>query len=279
MRGRALLQPCRKDGFVSRASAGEPIAAHAAGKARGEDARFRRAASPVRPAGSSFAAKVLTYILVGVALLVLVGCRSDMQEQPYYRPLTENDFYADKRSARPLVEGTVSREHLDADTYFYTGKIGNNDGDYLPFPVTTAVLARGQQRFNIYCSPCHGEVGDGDGMVVQRGYKHPPSYHIDRLRKAPIGYFFDVMSNGFGAMPDYREQVPAADRWAIASYIRALQLSQNARPEDVPAGAQIADAPPPGVTIMPRYDTQGSTTAASTPPKPVVPALGSEPKP
>jgi mono/diheme cytochrome c family protein len=203
-----------------------------------------------------------------------------MQDQPYYRPLRENTFYPDKRSARPLVSGTVARGHLDANTYFYTGKIGSNDGDYLPFPVTAQVLARGQQRFNIYCSPCHGEAGDGNGMVVQRGYKHPPSYHIERLRKAPIGYFFDVMSNGFGAMPSYGEQVPPADRWAIASYIRALQLSQNASPSDVAPGQQIADAPPPGVIVSPLYDTQGATTAASTPPKPVVaPAEGGARKP
>jgi mono/diheme cytochrome c family protein len=225
-------------------------------------------------------AKFAAYTLVGVVLLALAGCREDMQNQPYYRPLRENDFYTDKRSARPLVAGTVSREHLDADTYFYTGKVGSNDGDYLPFPVTAAVLARGQQRFNIYCSPCHGEAGDGNGMVVQRGYKHPPSYHIDRLRKAPIGYFFDVMTNGFGAMLDYAEQVPAADRWAIASYIRALQLSQNATPGDVPPGTQIADTPPPGVIVSPPYDTQGATTAASAPPKPAVaPAEGGARKP
>ncbi len=166
----------------------------------------------------------------------------------------------------------MARGHLDADTYFYTGKIGSNDGDYLPFPVTEEVLARGQQRFNIYCSPCHGELGDGNGMIVQRGYKHPPSYHIDRLRKAPIGYFFDVMTNGFGAMPDYSQQVQPADRWAIAAYIRALQLSQHATEADVPAGTQIANTPPPGVILKPPYDTQGATTAASTPPDPGTPA-------
>ena len=116
-------------------------------------------------------------------------------------------------------------------------------------------------------------------MIVQRGFAKPPSYHIDRLRKAPIGYFFDVMTNGFGAMPDYAEQVPTADRWAIASYIRALQLSQNATPSDVAPGQQIADAPPPGVVVSPLYDTQGATTAASTPPKPVVPAEGGARKP
>jgi len=220
------------------------------------------------------------YVLLAAALLLLAGCREDMQNQPYYRPLRENTFYADKRSARPLIAGTVARGHLDADAYFYTGKIGANDGDYLPFPVTAEVLARGQQRFNIYCAPCHSELGDGNGMIVQRGYKHPPSYHSERLRKAPIGYFFDVMTNGFGAMPDYAGPVPAADRWAIAAYIRALQLSQNATPADVPAGEKIADAPPSGVTIMPPYDTQGASTAASTPPAPhAAPAPGGAPKP
>ncbi len=227
-----------------------------------------------------WADKAAVYLLLAAAVLTLAGCRMDMQVQPYYRPLSESDFYADKRSERPLITGTVARDHLNADTYFYTGKIGANDGDYLPFPATAEVLARGQQRFNIYCTPCHGEAGDGNGMIVQRGYKRPPSYHIDRLRRAPLGYFFDVMTNGFGAMPDYSAQVPAKDRWAIAAYIRALQLSQNATPSDVPSGQQIADAPPPGVTIMPPYDTQGATTAASTPPKPsAVPAEGGARKP
>ena len=179
-----------------------------------------------------------------------------MQNQPYERPLVASDFYADHRSARPIIAGTVARGHLDADTYFYTGKIGSNDGDYLPFPATQQVLERGQQRFNIYCAPCHGELGDGNGMIVQRGYKQPPSYHIERLRKAPIGYFFDVMTNGYGAMPDYSQQVPPADRWAIAAYIRALQLSQHATEADVPAGTQIAKTPPAGVILNPPYDTQ-----------------------
>ena len=202
------------------------------------------------------------------ALALLVGCREDMQNQPYYRPLRENTFYADKRSARPIIAGTVARGHLDADTYFYTGKVGENDGDYMPFPVTPEVMARGQQRFNIYCSPCHSEVGDGNGMIVQRGFKRPPSYHIERLRKAPIGYFFDVMTNGFGAMPDYSQQVRPEDRWAIAAYIRALQLSQHATESDVAQGEQIAKEPPAGVVIAAPYDTQGATTAVSAPPKP-----------
>ncbi len=208
-------------------------------------------------------------------LLLLSGCREDMQNQPYYRPLRENDFYADKRSARPMVQGTVARGHLQADTYLYTGKIGSNDGDYMPFPVTDEVMARGQQRFNIYCAPCHSELGDGNGMIVQRGFKHPPSYNTDRLRKAPIGYFFNVMTNGYGAMTDYSEQVSPQDRWAIAAYIRALQLSQHATETDVPPGAQIAQQPPPGVFISPPYDTQGATNATSAP----VPVNGGETKP
>lgn len=195
------------------------------------------------------------------AVVWLAGCRSDMQVMPYYRPLAESSFFADKRAARPIIEGTVARSELNADTYFYTGKIGSNPGDFMPFPVTAKVLQEGQQRYNIYCSPCHSEVGDGNGMIVQRGYRRPPSYHTDRLRKEPIGHFFDVITNGYGVMPDYAVQVPPADRWAIAAYIRALQLSQDATQADVPAGVQIASQPPPGVQIMPPYDTQGAIAA------------------
>ena len=172
-------------------------------------------------------------------LLALAGCRLDMQDQPKFKPLAENAFYADLRSARDPIAGTVARGQLHEDSYFYTGKIGNNPGDYMPFPVSTEVMARGQDRFNIYCSPCHSRVGDGNGMIVQRGYRRPPSYHIDRLRKAPLGYFFDVMTNGFGAMPDYASQIPPRDRWTIVAYIRALQLSQDAAQGDVPSGQKI----------------------------------------
>ncbi len=181
-----------------------------------------------------------------------------MQNQPYFRPLQENTFYADKRSARPLVEGTVARGNERADTYFYNGRIGSEDGNYMPVPVTAELLQRGQQRFNIYCSPCHGETGNGNGMIVQRGLKRPPSYHNERLRHVPIGYFVDVMTNGYGVMLDYSQQVQPKDRWAIAAYIRALQLSQGATRADVPAGQQIASEPPAGVVIPPPYDTQGA---------------------
>ena len=176
---------------------------------------------------------------VGSILLVLAGtaaCRQDMQDQPKYIPLRPSNFFGDGRSERPLIQGTVARGHLDEDTALYTGK--GPDGkftDAFPFPVTKDVVLRGQQRFNIYCSPCHDHTGSGDGMVVRRGFRHPPSYHIERLQKVPNGYIFDVMTNGFGAMPSYALQIQPADRWAIISYVRALQLSQMASVNDVPA--------------------------------------------
>jgi mono/diheme cytochrome c family protein len=188
--------------------------------------------------------KRMSLIALGLAMITLAGCRQDMHNQPKFKPLRESDFYADKRSARPIVEGTVARNQLDTDFYYYTGKVGNNYATEFPFPVTEQVLRRGQERFNIYCSPCHSEIGDGNGMIVARGFKKPPSYHTDRLRNAPVGHFFDVITNGFGAMGDYSEQVSVQDRWAIVAYIRALQLSQDATKADVAAGTQIASQPP-----------------------------------
>ena len=179
-----------------------------------------------------------------LAVLVLVGCRQDMHDQPRFKPLARSDFYADLRSARPPVEGTVARGQLHEDTYFYTGKMGGSPGDYLPFAATDAVLARGRERFNIFCAPCHSRLGDGNGVIVQRGFRRPPSYHTERLRKAPLGYFFDVMTNGFGAMPEYASQIPAQDRWNIVAYIRALQLSQNAQAADVPVGQKVPSQAP-----------------------------------
>jgi Cytochrome C oxidase, cbb3-type, subunit III len=180
----------------------------------------------------------------GLPCLLLVvavasGCRQDMQDQPKYIPLRPTDFFGDGRSQRPVIAGTVARGHLDDDALFYTGK--GPDGKFVddfPFPVTKDVVLRGQQRFNIYCTPCHDRNGNGQGMVVRRGFRHPPSYHIDRLRQVPNGYIFDVMTNGFGAMPTYGAQIQPADRWAIVSYIRALQASQMASINDVPADAR-----------------------------------------
>ena len=171
-------------------------------------------------------------ILIPAALLT--GCRQDMQDQPKFIPLRPSSFFADGRSERPLIEGTVARGHLDDNTAFYTGKIDGKLVNGFPFPVTREVLVRGQERFNIYCSPCHDRTGSGNGMIPRRGFRHPPSYHNDRLRQVPEGYIFDVITNGFGAMPDYAAQVPPYDRWAIVAYVRALQFSQHAPLTDAP---------------------------------------------
>jgi mono/diheme cytochrome c family protein len=163
------------------------------------------------------------------------ACRQDMHDQPKYIPLRESTFFADDRSARPLVAGTVARGQLHDDALLYTGKINGTDADVFPFAVDDRVMARGRERFDIYCSPCHGRTGQGDGMVVRRGYRRPPTFHQDRLRDAPVGHFFDVITAGFGAMPDYAAQVRPEDRWAIIAYVRALQLSEHATASDVPA--------------------------------------------
>jgi len=196
-----------------------------------------------------------------------------MHDQPRFKPLAESDFFADLRSSRAPVDGTVARGQLHEDTYFYTGKIGANPGNYMPseVPVNEETLARGRERFNIYCAPCHSRLGDGNGMVVQRGYRHPPSYHQDRLRQATLGYFFAVMTNGFGAMPDYAAQIPPRDRWCIVAYIRALQLSQNASAADI-AGQQIPSA-------APAFEEPGSGATLPVPlPAESEPSSGEEPK-
>ena len=166
--------------------------------------------------------------------ILTTGCRQDMHDQPKYIPLRPSAFFDDQRSARPLPEGTVARGQLRQDVEFYTGKIGDDFTDRFPYPVTREVFERGQQRFNIYCSPCHDRLGTGNGTIVRRGFRHPPSYHSDRLRSVRPGYIFDVITNGFGAMPDYAAQIPTRDRWAIVAYVRALQYSQMAALADVP---------------------------------------------
>jgi len=157
-----------------------------------------------------------------------------MHDQPKYEALEASDFFSDGRSARPIVEGTVARGHLNEDTLLFQGKLNGKPAEVFPFPITLQDLDCGQERYNIYCTPCHDRLGNGEGMVVRRGFRRPPSYHIDRLRQAPPGYLFDVITNGFGAMQDYSAQIAVRDRWAIVAYIRALQLSQNARLADVP---------------------------------------------
>jgi mono/diheme cytochrome c family protein len=182
-----------------------------------------------------------------------------MHDAPRYDPLERSAFLPNGSSAQPLVAGTVARTNragvpLVEDELLSTGKINGQPADVFPFAITAADLDRGQERFNIYCSPCHGRTGEGNGMVVQRGYRQAASYHVDRLRKMPVGYFVDVMTAGFGAMPDYRAQIPAEDRWRIAAYVRALQLSHMATEADVPAdelgrlksGAPAGQAPEGG---------------------------------
>lgn len=186
----------------------------------------------------SFVRSPLFCFLYSVLLIVAVtGCRRDMFQQPSEKPLERSDFFQDNRMAsRPLPAHTVARGQLEEDEAFYTGKIGTNFVASFPMPMTHDVLLRGQERFNIYCAPCHGQTGDGHGMIPQRGYPAPPSYHIDRLRQVPVGYFFDVITRGYGVMYSYAARVEPADRWAIAAYIRALQLSRDANISDVPAG-------------------------------------------
>jgi mono/diheme cytochrome c family protein len=179
--------------------------------------------------------QIVSALAAALFLSMAAACRQDMHDQPKYVPLRQSSFFGDERSARPLVPGTVARGHLHDDTLLYTGKINGADATVFPLVPDSRMMARGQERFDIYCSPCHGRTGQGDGMVVRRGFRRPPSFHEDRLRNAPIGHLFDVITNGFGAMPDYATQIRADDRWAIVAYVRALQLSEHATLADVPA--------------------------------------------
>ncbi len=188
---------------------------------------------------------LLVLLLLPSALILLTSCRQKMANQPKYDPLEPSDFFADGMSARPRVPGTVARGELVIDDFLHTGKLDGKDGDGYPFPITAADMDRGQVRYDIYCSECHGRLGDGNGMIPSRGYRRPPSYHTDVLRKAVTGHFFDVMTNGFGAMPPYNVQIPADDRWRIIAYIRALQLSQNGTINDLPADKRTQLAAPP----------------------------------
>ncbi|HEY1771560.1 MAG TPA: cytochrome c [Gammaproteobacteria bacterium] len=175
------------------------------------------------------------------ATLVLAGCRQDMHDEPKFFPQRGTTFYPDGRSVRPQVEDTVARSQGDENSYFYTGIVNGKEGDGLPIDLTPDTMARGQERYNIYCTPCHSRVGNGDGMIVQRGYRPAGDFHTDRLRTAPLGHFFAVITNGYGAMPDYAAQIAPQDRWAIVAYIRALQLSQNAKPADIASGQHVED--------------------------------------
>jgi len=173
--------------------------------------------------------------IAAAALLVcLTGCRLDMHVQPRYNPLAQTDFFGDGRSARPVVEGTVARGRLQLDEHLYTGKVNGQFATTFPFPIARRDLVRGRERYNIYCTPCHDASGTGRGMIVLRGFPAPPSYHIQRLREAPVGHFFDVITRGLGNMYSYASRVKPEDRWRIIAYIRTLQLSQSATLADLP---------------------------------------------
>jgi mono/diheme cytochrome c family protein len=183
-------------------------------------------------------------VLLAVALLAAAaGCRQDMHDQPRYEPLERSRFFADGRASRPLVPGVIARGHLQADSAFYRGEVDGKFAEVFPLPVTRELLERGRERYDIFCAPCHDHVGAGAGVIVQRGFKSPASFHEERLRGMPPGYFFQAMTNGFGVMASYAAQVPPRDRWAIVAYIRALQLSQHAVVADVPAATRRRPCP------------------------------------
>jgi cbb3-type cytochrome c oxidase subunit III len=183
-------------------------------------------------------------LTICAASVLVAGCRQDMQNQPKFVPQRGTDFFADHRSARPQVENTIARGALKEDGYFYTGVVMGANGyreekNELPFPVSMTVLRKGQERFNIYCTPCHSRVGNGLGEIVQRGYKPAGNLNDEVRRAQPLSHYFYVMTHGYGAMPDYSAQLTPEERWSVAAYIRAIQLSQNATMADVPTGARV----------------------------------------
>lgn len=200
--------------------------------------------------------RVLTLAAVGI---FAAGCNTDMWRQPRHDALDESDFFADRQSARPLVPGTIPRDHLREDDAFFTGRKNGKWMEDLPMPVTMDLLKRGQERFNIYCSPCHSRVGDGEGMIAHRGFdlKRPVgNYHTDRLRSMPVGHFYDVITNGYGTMFSYASRVEPQDRWAIAAYIRALQLSQHAPAADAdPTALDASTHPAPSTENQEKTET------------------------
>jgi mono/diheme cytochrome c family protein len=213
---------------------------------------MRRSIANTRRVVRTGQAATAAWLGPGLALAVVFsGCRSEMYDQPRYKTYHASSFFDDGTSARPLVAGTVPRRDpgergIAGALAFNTGKTAGKLAESLPFAVDRAVLTRGQDRFRVFCTPCHGELGNGRGMIVRRGFNPPPSFHSDELRKAPVGHFFDVMTRGYGTMYSYASRIPARDRWAIAAYIRALQLSQHARAADLPAAdrSQLSGATP-----------------------------------
>jgi mono/diheme cytochrome c family protein len=181
----------------------------------------------------NLALRAVTLLGAAALLATLCGCRQEMYDQPRHKPLAKSDFFEDGRAARPLVEGTVARGTLHLPPA--GGMAPASLATTLPVPLSRELVARGRERYGIFCAPCHDATGSGRGMVVRRGYRPPPSLHIERLRDAPVGHLYDVMTRGLGAMPDYAQQIPPEDRWAIAAYVRALQLSQRATVADLSA--------------------------------------------
>ena len=232
-------------------------------------------------------------VFLFAALALATGCRQDMQNQPKFVPQRGTSFFVDGRSVRPQVEHTVARNEATVDDYFHTGLLNGKEQDALPFPVSAQVMARGQERFNIYCTPCHSRVGNGAGMIVQRGYKPAGNFHDAKRLAEPLSHYFYVMTNGYGAMPDYSAQLTPPDRWAVAAYIRALQLSQNATAADLPAGVKVDsltdiansegyDASFAGPWAMPQETnvqaiSPGEAPAAGAPAQPTNPKIQSHP--
>jgi mono/diheme cytochrome c family protein len=237
--------------------------------------------------------KVAGFAFATAALLLASGCRQDMHNQPKFIPQRGTSFFEDGRSSRPQVEHTVARDQVDVDDYFHTGLLNGKEENALPFRVSAEVLARGQERFNIYCTPCHSRVGNGEGMIVQRGYKPAGNFHDAKRLAEPLSHYFVVMTNGYGAMPDYSSQLTPQDRWAVAAYIRALQLSQNATSSDLPSGAKVEnltdvaaregyDASFAGPWSLPTETnvqaiSPGEAPAAMAPAQPTNPAIQSHP--
>ena len=204
----------------------------------------------------------LALACVALAALLIAGCRLDMHVQPKYLPYAATDFFPDGRSERQPVPGTVARGQLRLDELMFTGRENGVVVDKFPFSITKADLDRGRERYNVYCTPCHDYTGSGRGMIVMRGFPQPPSYHIQRLRDAPAGHFFEVITNGFGAMYSYAARIEPADRWRIAAYIRVLQLSRNARIDDVPEAERARMTHASSAAQAPASDTQQSTGQA-----------------
>lgn len=180
---------------------------------------------------------VVTLLIAGSALPVLTGC-NDMYDTARIKPLEKSDFFADRSTARTLPQGTVARGHAVKDDLYHSGKINGSLADAFPFAVTDSIMARGKDRYTTFCTPCHGRLGDGNGMIVQRGFPRPNSFHADSVRVRPAGYYFDVITNGFGRMYSYAASVPVDDRWSIVAYIRALQYSQRVPLSSLPAEIQ-----------------------------------------